>query len=470
MPPVGRSALIRIFSPFALLPLHCFPSSVFLRIVTRPDIRVALTLCRVIQHYTSSCNPIGVHIYVDAISLDRLLECGGGCAALLCPKWLQRQASGEPITSYCLGCAGNARRSVQHPDCCRRISAISRGGLHAKVSGYIRRINVDIGDHVRAGQVIATLEVPELNAQVAGSEAEVRHSQSEIARAQSGVALAQANYAALHAAYTRLAEAAKQRPGLVAEQELDDARAKDQDAEAKINAAKAELESTEQQLGISKADRQRVTALQDYSVVTAPFNGVITMRYADVGSLIQAGTASNTQSMPVVKVAQSDLLRLRMPVPEEDVPFIKTGGDVQIKLQSTGRLISGKIVRFTRELATSTGPCLRRSMCLCGSDSEFWNHSLCNYRLTSSKQRAHGSAGSILKDDGGPYVLLVDSNNKVQKVPVTVGIQGPDRVQITEGLTEHQLVIVSGQTNYQTGQIVHPKLSTITMPQQGGEQ
>src|ERR1700722_5841977 len=78
------------------------------------------------------------------------------------------------------------------------------------------------------------------------------------------------------------------------------------------------------------------------------------MRYADVGSLIQAGTTSNTQSMPVVKLAQSDLLRLRMPVPEEDVPFIKTGGDVQIKLQSTSKMISGKIVRFTRELATST--------------------------------------------------------------------------------------------------------------------
>jgi len=73
--------------------------------------------------------------------------------------------------------------------------------LHAKVSGYIRHINVDIGDLVKNGQVIATLEVPELNAQVAGSEAEVRHSKSEIARAQSGVALAEASQAALHAAY-----------------------------------------------------------------------------------------------------------------------------------------------------------------------------------------------------------------------------------------------------------------------------
>jgi len=226
--------------------------------------------------------------------------------------------------------------------------------LHAKVSGYIRRINVDIGDRVKNGQVIATLEVPELNAQVAASQAEIRHSQSEITRRQNEVTVAQANYVALHAAYTRLSEASKRRPGLIAEQELDDSRGKDQDAEAKINVAKSTLDATKEQLGVSKADNQRVQSLEDYSIVTAPFTGVVTMRYADVGSLIQAGTASNTQSMPVVKVAQSDLLRLRMPVPEEDVPFIKIGGDVQIKLQATGKTISGKIIRFTRELTTST--------------------------------------------------------------------------------------------------------------------
>ena len=97
-----------------------------------------------------------------------------------------------------------------------------------------------------------------------------------------------------------------------------------------------------------------MTAMQGYSVVTAPFNGVVTMRYADVGSLIQAGTSSNTQSMPVVKVAQNDLLRLRMPVPEKDVPYIQVGGEVQVKVQATGKSFTGKIVRFTRELDVST--------------------------------------------------------------------------------------------------------------------
>lgn len=343
--------------------------------------------------------------------------------------------------------------------------------LHAKVSGYIRRINVDIGDRVKNGQVIATLEVPELNAQVAGTQAEVKHSQSEISRAESEVALAEANYTALHAAYTRLAEAAKRRPGLVAEQELDDSRAKDQDAEAKINVAKASLDATKEQLGVSKADNQRVQSLEDYSVVTAPFTGVITMRYADVGSLIQAGTTSNTQSMPVVKVAQSDLLRLRMPVPEEDVPFIKIGGDVQIKLQDTGKIIPGKIIRFTRELTESTRTMLAEVdvpnpdlMLSAGMTAET------TIVLQEQKSVLTVPAGAVLKGDGQPYVLIVDAGNKVQKVPVTLGIQGSDRVEITQGLAEHQSVIVSGQANYQPGQTVLPKLSTISMPKQEGDQ
>jgi len=343
--------------------------------------------------------------------------------------------------------------------------------LHAKVSGYIRRINVDIGDRVKVGQVIARLEVPELNAQVSASQAEIRHSQAEISRAQSEVTLAEANYAALHAAYARLSNASNQRPGLIAAQELDDSHAKDQNAEAKINVAKSALEATKEQLGISQADNQRVQSLKDYSVVTAPFAGVVTMRYADVGSLIQAGTTSNTQSMPVVKVAQSDLLRLRMPVPEEDVPFINVGSDVQIKLQATSKSISGKVIRFTRELSTSTrtmlaevdvpNPDLALSS---GMTAEV------TIILQDQKNVLTVPAGAVLKGDGQSYVLSVDVKNTVHKVPVVLGIQGSDRVVIMQGLAEHQFVIVSGQSNYQIGQIVHPQLSTIAMPSQEGDQ
>lgn len=298
--------------------------------------------------------------------------------------------------------------------------------LHAKVSGYIRRINVDIGDRVRSGQVIATLEVPELNAQVTAAQAEVRHSQSEITRAQSEVVRAESSHIALHAAYVRLKQAAQQRPGLVAEQELDDSLAKDQEAEAQVNVAKAAVEANKEQLGVSRADNERVQTLSDYSVVTAPFTGVVTMRYADTGSLIQAGTASNTQAMPVVRVAQSDLLRLRMPVPEADVPYIRDGGLVDVRVQATGGRFAGKIVRFTRALDPST-----RTMLV---EVDVSNPDLAlspgMYADTTITLKNRPDALSIpsqavIQSDTQAYVLVVNQTNKVEKRSVSLGDSRP---------------------------------------------
>ena len=341
--------------------------------------------------------------------------------------------------------------------------------LHAKVSGYIRRINVDIGDRVHAGQVIATLEVPELNAQLVGAQAEVRHSQSEIARAKSEVAGAESSHAALHDAYMRLAQAAKQRPGLIAQQELDDALAKDQNSEASINVAKAALEATEEQLGVSNADKQRVQALSDYSVVTAPFSGVITKRYADTGSLIQAGTASNTQAMPVVQLAQSDVLRLRMPVPEEDVPYIQDGGTVQVRVQATGKTFTGRVVRFARALDPATrtmvtevdvaNPTLELSPGMYAESV---------ITLQQRKNVLTVPIQAVVQGDSQSYVLALDSDHRVHKKIVTLGVQGADRAEITSGLTEGEVVIVSAQANYQVGQQVRPTFETVSMPSEAG--
>lgn len=166
--------------------------------------------------------------------------------------------------------------------------------LHAKVAGYIRNINVDIGDRVHTGQVLAVLEIPELVAQLQAASAGVRHSQEEITHAQNEVSRAEADHAALHAAATRLRQASEARPGLIAEQELDDATAKDRSAEAQVEAAKSALAASRQQLEVSQADQEHYAALSGFSRITAPFDGVVTWRYADTGALIQAGTSNSS--------------------------------------------------------------------------------------------------------------------------------------------------------------------------------
>jgi RND family efflux transporter MFP subunit len=329
--------------------------------------------------------------------------------------------------------------------------------LHAKVSGYIRSIKVDIGDRVSKGEVLATLEVPELQDQLQGSQADVRHSESEITRAQSEVASAQATYTAIHAEYTRLEEASKQRPGLIAEQELDDARAKDQQDEAQIGVAKAALNSMQQQLGVSRAASNRFQTLANYEQIVAPFNGVVTMRYADTGSLIQAGQDSNTQTLPVVQVAQSDLLRLRMPVPESDVPYIQNGGSVQIKVSATGRIFTGKIIRFTRALDTKTRTMLTE---VDVPNSDLVLNPGMYAETTLQLQQKNGvlilPSQAVVQNGDQAYVLVVDATNHVEKRNVTIGIQTANRMEITRGLHEGDQVIASGQTSYQPGDEVAP--------------
>ena len=340
--------------------------------------------------------------------------------------------------------------------------------LHAKVSGYIREIRVDIGDRVKQGEVLAILEVPELDAQLQGTQAAVRHSQAQIQRAQGELKREEATHEALHAEYKRLAQAAEVRPGLIAQQELDDALAKDQSSEAQVLAAKSALEAAQQQLDEAKADNTRVRTLFDYSTITAPFTGVVTWRYADTGALIQAGTSSSTQSMPVVRVAQSDLLRLRMPVPESDVPYIEKGGQVQIHIDATGKTITGKIVRFTRSLDSST-----RTMT---TEVDIPNPDLSlnpgMYAETTIQLQARRNvlilpAQAVVQNGNSTYVLALNSQNQIQRRDVTIGLQTPNEIEIDSGLEEGDRVIAAGQSNFQVGQTVRPKFITpLTMPKE----
>ena len=333
--------------------------------------------------------------------------------------------------------------------------------LHAKVTGYIRNINVDIGDHVHKGQVLADLEVPELVAQEQSASAGVRHSQEEIARSQSEVARAEADHEALHAAATRLKQASEARPGLIAEQELDDAMAKDRSSQAQVDAAKSALSASRQQLEVSQADRQHYAAMSDYSRITAPFDGVVTWRYADTGSLIQAGT-SNTNSMPVVKLSQVNVLRLRIPVPESLAADVRDGEPADIYVKATDEHFTGKVIRSTDSLDRST-----RTMQV---EVDVPNQ---KYKLTAGMyaevslrvQNAPNAltlpVQAINREANKTTVLLVNSQNHVELREIQSGIEGPDRIQVMSGLNEGDRVIVGNLAKYRPGQLVNPRVSSM---------
>ena len=331
--------------------------------------------------------------------------------------------------------------------------------VHAKVSGYVRHIDVDIGDRVRVGQTLAVLEIPELDAQLKGTQAELLHSKDEVVRAENEVIRAESDYAALHAAYTRLQQAAQARPGLIAEQELDDSRAKDLASAAQVDAAKAALAAAKQQTAVADADRMRVGALAAYATVTAPLTGVITWRYADTGALIQAGTSSNTQSMPLVKLAQSDLLRLRLPVPESAVPYIHAGAAVQVDVKAIGRTFAGQVVRFTRSVSLDTRT-METEIDVDNADLSLTPGMYADTTLELDRKENALSVPvqAVIRGATESYVLVVDGQDRVEKRAVEVGEQTSDREEILHGLSEKEQVIVGGQSNYQIGELVKPRL------------
>jgi len=335
--------------------------------------------------------------------------------------------------------------------------------VHAKVSGYVRHIYVDIGDRVRQGQTLAVLEVPELDAQLRGTGAELARSKDEITRAEHEVVRAQSEHNSLHNDFKRLKQASVAQSGLIAEQELDDAQSKDLAAEAKVDAAKSALAAAQQQSESSKADNERVGDLASYTRVTAPLDGVIVYRYADTGALIQAGTTSDTQSLPIVKLSQSSLLRLRLPVPEDAVEYIHEGATVTVNVDAIHRSFEGKVVRFTRDLNLAT-----RTM---ETEIDVENKDLSltpgEYANTTIELERHDNVltipvQAVIRNGSQQSVLVVDASHHVQTRNISTGLQGSNLIEVKSGLAEGDLVITGNQSNYQPGESVTTNLQQST--------
>ena len=346
--------------------------------------------------------------------------------------------------------------------------------VHAKVSGYVRHIYVDIGDRVRAGQTLAMLEVPELNAQYRASQSEEQRSREQIRIAQHQISRAEASHVALQANYDRLLQASKAQPGLIAEQELDDARAQADASQAQVDTARSTLSAAEQQADVAKADMERYGALQSYTTITAPLSGVVIWRYADTGALIQAGTASDTQSLPLVKLSQSDLLRLRLPVPEDAVGYIHNGDTVQIRVDALHRSFSGKIVRFTRNVSLETRT-METEVDVPNQDLSIDPGMYANTYVQLA-HREHVLTVPLLAvqhaDSGRSWVLVVDSQNRVHRREVTLGIQGSLLAEVKGGLQQGDRVVLGNAARYKDGERITPHLeqsaSSDVMHEEGG--
>ncbi|GAB4421064.1 MAG: efflux RND transporter periplasmic adaptor subunit [Bryobacter sp.] len=330
----------------------------------------------------------------------------------------------------------------------------------AKVSGYISAINADLGDRVQTGQALARIEIPEMGdemvratASIGRSSAEVQRAKEDVRRAESASEMAQLNF-------NRLTQVAKTRPGLVAQQEIDTARTRALEASAQLAAARSSLTAAEQGVRVNRADESRLKTMFAYTRVTAPFPGVITRRYAEVGAMVQAGTSSQTNVLPIVRLAQDNLLRLQLPIPESAVPYVRVGFPVEIRVPTLDLLLPGRIARFSGQLSLATRTMLAE-VDVPNDDLRIKAGMFAEVLFRFATKENALIAPLLALDGEGDQrkAYVVNAQNTLELRELETGFETSDVVEITKGVAEGERVVVSSRTALKPGQKVQPRVS-----------
>jgi membrane fusion protein (multidrug efflux system) len=280
--------------------------------------------------------------------------------------------------------------------------------LYAKVSGYLQSISVDKGDRVKAGAVIARIEVPELLASRAKQQAELRTAEAE---------------------YGRLQESLQRAPDLVVPQMVDQAR-------GRLDIARASLEQSETMLR--------------YGTLTAPFSGVITQRFVDPGALIQAGTSSGAA---VVTLMDFGKVRLQLAVPELEASRVAVGQPVSVSTENiSGEQFEGKVARFTYALDSSSRTMLAE-VSLENPQLTLRPGMLVTAKLGIERRDSATivSSEALVMEKTSAFVYTVNGD-KAAKRAIKVGFNDGKNVEVLEGVTSADAIILVGKLTMADGQ------------------
>ncbi|MDF9392086.1 efflux RND transporter periplasmic adaptor subunit [Methylococcus capsulatus] len=337
--------------------------------------------------------------------------------------------------------------------------------VHAKVAGYVKRIDVDIGDAVEEGQVLAILEVPELEEDLARAHAAVLRARERLRLVRSNIRRAEAIAHQAALTYERMYSVNQITPNLVAQQEIDIAQSQADATAAELSSRKAAALVAEQEVEEAQAEERKAQALADYATIRAPFRGIVTKRYADTGAMVPQGIQSSQQAMPVVRITQVDPLRLSFPVPESLVPMVHTDALVTVQVPSLNRTFDGKIWRFTGKTTDITRT-METQLLVPNPSFELKPGMLASVEFVLARRdRVLAIPVEAVDEDGKePTVLVVGPDGKVAERKLKLGIRSPDRYEVISGLTENEKVIVAGRSGFVPGQTVQTRTVSFDAP------
>jgi RND family efflux transporter MFP subunit len=307
--------------------------------------------------------------------------------------------------------------------------------IYARVDGYVGQWQADIGDHVQKGQVLATIETPDLDAQLVAAVAKLKSTEAMVEFAKS--------------TYERWKNSPS---GVVSEQERE--------------SKKADYDSAVAQLGLDQADVDRYTVLAQFKQVTAPYDGTITERRIDIGNLVTAGSTANTT--PLYHIMQDDPIRVFIDVPQNAATDMKIGVPAKITADNIPeRVFEGKIAR-TADAINSQARTLHVEIDIPNSD-----HALVPglYVNVDFNVPATGliqvPAAALVFRPGGSQVAVVDKNNKIAFHKVTIGRDNGNTVDLSSGISAGDKVALNIGNQIADGDTVTPHEATDGSPNAG---
>jgi RND family efflux transporter MFP subunit len=299
--------------------------------------------------------------------------------------------------------------------------------VYARVSGYVRRWLVDIGDHVQAGDLQAELDIPDLVQQLAQARATL-----ELKRKALAQAVASRDYARVTA--TRVHTLAAQ--NLLSRQDDDQAHAQALVWDANVGAARADVQATE-------ANVRQLEQLVSYGRVVAPFDGTITQRNVDVGTLVNAGAGSVPQAL--FALAATDPMRVFVQVPQTFAPSVHAGQDAAVAVrQYPGRVFEGRVTRTAGALDPVSRTLNTEIQVPNGSGELFAGmYAQVTVAVALSHAAVRVPSSAVIEDARGVHVATVDGAGQVHLVAVQPGPDTGSQTDVVAGLSGGEQVIVS---------------------------
>jgi HlyD family secretion protein len=307
------------------------------------------------------------------------------------------------------------------------IQAFQQSLLYPKITGYIQKWNVDIGDRVQQGDILAVLYVPEMKEDVNRKQAAVRQAAAQIEQAKATVLTAEAQRDRFKSQSERLARIG--RAGVLDQESVDETRLSYESAKAALVKAKADVLVAQAQHEVAQADLAFARTMLDYATIRAPFDGVVTRRNINTGDLVQPA-AGGMKAQALYVVEQIDPVRVFVNVPGADAPWIKEGDPVTLELEGAGgAVIQAKVTRNARSLDPQNRT-LNTEIDLPNPRGNLLPGMYVQSRITVERKDAWTLPESALTTEADQTICYRIEDGKAVKTPLQVGLKGGGRVEI----------------------------------------